>query len=51
MKQDIDNSRDIRYKPKMMRLTISGPMYMYSNSISVIHNMMPESTFNKVAIQ
>ena len=38
----------IRYNLRMMRVTISGPSYIYGDNMSVIHNTQPhESTLKK----
>ena len=51
MKQGVEALRGIRYKLIMMGVEVSGPTYIYVDSISVIHNTsMPESLFKKSQI-
>ena len=38
MKQGINALRGLRYKLKMMGFPISGPSYIYGDSILVVHN-------------
>ena len=38
MKQGIDALRGLRYKLRMMGIPISGPSYLYGDSMSVVHN-------------
>ena len=46
----MENLRVIIYKLRMIRVPISGPLYIYGDNMSVIHNTQhPESTFkNKI---
>ena len=48
MKQGIDPLRGLRYKFRMMGILISGPLYIYGNNMSVVHNISrPESVLRK----
>ncbi len=48
MKQGMETLRCIRYKLRMMGVTLSGPSFIYGDNMSVIHNMQrPESTLKK----
>jgi hypothetical protein len=38
MKNGIETTRGIRYKLRMMGVTIDGPAYVYGDNISVVHN-------------
>lgn len=45
MKVDMEESRALRYKLRMMGVLIDGSTYVYGDNLSVIHNtQMPEST-------
>ena len=44
----METLRGIRYKLRMMGLQIYGPLYIYGDNVSVIHNTQrPESTLKK----
>jgi hypothetical protein len=48
MKNGIDTRRGIRYKLRMMGVTIDGPTYVYGNNMSVVHNTQrPESVLKE----
>ena len=48
MKQGIDALRGLRYKLRMMGISISGPSYIYGDNMSVINNTSrPESVLRK----
>jgi hypothetical protein len=48
MKNGIETCRGLRYKLKMMGVTLSGPTFFYGDSMSVDHNtQMPESVLKK----
>jgi hypothetical protein len=48
MKLGMEVLRGIRYKLRMMGVPIAGPMYIYGDNMSVIHNTQrPESTLKK----
>ena len=48
IKQGIDALRDLRYKLRMMGITISGPSYIYGDNMSVVHNTSrPESVLRE----
>ena len=48
MKIVMDTLQGIRYKPRMTEVPISGPSYIYVDSMSVIHNNnSTESTLKK----
>jgi hypothetical protein len=48
MKNDIDTYRGLRYKLRMMGATLSGPSFVYGDSMSVVHNTHhPESVLKK----
>jgi len=48
LKQGMDAMRGLRYKLRMMGVSISGPSYTYGDNMSVIHNTQrPESTLKK----
>ena len=48
MKQGMETVRGLHYKLRMMGVRISGPTYVYGDSMSVIHNTQrPESTLRK----
>jgi hypothetical protein len=38
MKNGIETTRGLRYKWRMMGVTIDGPTYGYGNNMSVVHN-------------
>ena len=51
MKIGIESLRGLRYKLHMIGVGISGPSYIYSNNMSVIHNTQrPESMLKKKSI-
>jgi hypothetical protein len=48
MKLGVEVLRGIKYKLCMMGVPIAGPMYVYGDNMSVIHNTRhPESTLKK----
>ena len=48
LKQGMETLRGLRYKLRMMGVPISGPLYIYGDNMSVIHNTQrPESTLKK----
>ena len=48
MKQGVEVLRGLRYKLRMMGVSISGPTFIYGDNMSVIHNTQrPESTLKK----
>jgi hypothetical protein len=48
MKNGIETTRGLRYKLRMMGVTIDGPKYVYGNNMSVVHNTQrPESVLKK----
>ena len=48
MKHGIEVLRGLRYKLRMMGVSISGPTFIYGDNMSVIHNTQrPESTLKK----
>ncbi|KAI2504635.1 Reverse transcriptase (RNA-dependent DNA polymerase) [Fragilaria crotonensis] len=48
MKQGMETLRGIRYKLRMMGVSLSGPSFIYGDNMSVIHNTQrPESTLKK----
>ena len=48
LKHGIERLRGLRYKLRMMGVSISGPSYIYGDNMSVIHNTQrPESTLKK----
>jgi hypothetical protein len=48
MKNGIKTYRGLRYKLRMMGVTLSGPTFVYGDSMSVVHNtQMPESVLKK----
>jgi hypothetical protein len=48
MKQGMECLRGLRYKLRMMGVSISGPSYIYGDNMSVIHNTQrPESVLKK----
>jgi hypothetical protein len=48
MKNGIETCRDLRYKLRMMGVALSGPTYVYGDSMSVVHNTQrPESVLKK----
>ena len=38
MKQGMEALRGLRYKLRMMGVSVSGPSYIYGDNMSVIHN-------------
>eukprot|EP00804_Cyclotella_cryptica_P015125 CCRYP_000688-RA/>CCRYP_000688-RA protein AED:0.22 eAED:0.24 QI:0/0/0/0.8/1/1/5/0/1053 len=50
LKHGMERLRGLRYKLRMMGVSISGPSYIYGDNMSVIHNTQrPESTLKKRA--
>jgi hypothetical protein len=48
MKNGIETTRGLRYKLRMMGVTIEVPTYVYGNNMSVVHNTQrPESVLKK----
>jgi hypothetical protein len=48
MKSGIETTRGLRYKLRMMGVTIGGPTYVYGDNMSVVHNnQRPESVLKK----
>jgi hypothetical protein len=48
MNNVIETCRDLRYKLRMMGVTLSGPTYVYGDNMSVVHNTQrPESVLKK----
>jgi hypothetical protein len=48
MKNDIETFRGLRYKLRMMGVTLSGAMFVYGENMSVVHNtQLPESMLKK----
>jgi hypothetical protein len=48
MKNGIETCRGLRYKLRMMGSTLSGPIYMYWDNMSVVHNTQrPDSLLKK----
>jgi hypothetical protein len=48
MKNGIETCRGLRYKLRMMGVTLSGPTFVYGDNISVVHNThRPESVLKK----
>jgi hypothetical protein len=48
MKNGIETCRGLRYKLKMMGVTLSGPTFVYGDNMSVDHNTQrPESVLKK----
>jgi hypothetical protein len=48
MKNGIETARGIRYKLRMMGVTIDGPTYVYGANMSVVHKTQrPESVLKK----
>jgi hypothetical protein len=48
MKNGIEITRGLRYKLRMMGVTIDGPTYVYGDNMSVVHNTQrPESVRKK----
>jgi hypothetical protein len=48
MKNGIETTRGLRYKFRMMGVTIDGPTYVYGDNMSVVHNnQRPESVLKK----
>jgi hypothetical protein len=44
MKNGIETCRGLRYKLRMMGVALSGPIYVYGDNMSVVHNTYrPES--------
>jgi hypothetical protein len=51
MKSGIETCCGLRYKLRMMSVTLSGPTYVYGDNMSVVHNTQrPESVFKKKSI-
>jgi hypothetical protein len=48
MKNGIETTRGLRYKLRMMGVTIDGPIYVYGDNMLVVHNTQrPESVLKK----
>jgi hypothetical protein len=48
MKNGIETCRGLRYKLRMMGVTLSGPNFVYGDNMSVVHNtQMNESVLKK----
>jgi hypothetical protein len=48
MKNGIETCRGLRYKLRMMGMTLSGPTFVYGDNMSVVHNTQrPESVLRK----
>jgi hypothetical protein len=48
MKHGMETLRGLRYKLRMMGVSIDGPSFIYGDNMSVIHNTQrPESTLKK----
>jgi hypothetical protein len=48
VKNGIDNCRGLRYKLRMMGVTLIGPTYVYGDNMYVVHNTQkPESVLKK----
>jgi hypothetical protein len=48
MKNSIETWRGLRYKFRMMGVTLSGPTFVYGDNMSVVHNTQrPESVSKK----
>jgi hypothetical protein len=48
MKNGIETFRGLRYKLRMMGVTLSGPTHVYGDNMSVVHNTQrPESVLKK----
>jgi hypothetical protein len=48
MKNGIETCRCLRYKLRMMGVTLSGPTFVYGDNMSVVHNTQrPESVLKK----
>jgi hypothetical protein len=48
MKNGIETCRGLRYKLRMMNVTLSGPTYVYGYNMYVVHNtQLPESVLKK----
>ena len=48
MKHGMEHSRALRYKLRMMGVSLDEPTYVYGDNMSVIHNTQrPESTLKK----
>jgi hypothetical protein len=48
MKNGIETCRGLRYKLRMMGVTLSGPTFVYGDNMSVVHNTQrPESVLKK----
>jgi hypothetical protein len=48
MKNGIETTRGLRYKLRMMGVTIDGPIYVYGDNMSVVHNnQRPKSVLKK----
>jgi hypothetical protein len=48
MKNGIETCRGLRYKLRMMGVTLSGPTFVYGGNMSVVHNTQrPESVLKK----
>ena len=50
MKHGVEVLRGLRYKLRMMGVSISGPTFIYGDNLSVIHNTQrPDSTLKKMS--
>jgi hypothetical protein len=48
MKNGIETCRALRYKLRMMGVGLSGPIFVYGDNMSVVHNThRPESVLKK----
>jgi hypothetical protein len=48
MKNGIETCRGLRYKLRMMGVALSGPTFVYGDTMSVVHNnQRPESVLKK----
>jgi hypothetical protein len=48
MKNGIETCHKLRYKLRMMVITLGGPTFIYGNNMSVVHNTrQPESGLKK----
>jgi hypothetical protein len=49
MKNGIATCRGLRYKLRMMGVTLSGPIYVYGDNMSAVHNTQrPEYVLKKI---
>jgi hypothetical protein len=48
MKNGIETCRGLRYKLRMMSVALSGPIFVYGDNMSIVHNIhRPESILKK----